>query len=315
MRRLLIGLLVLLLVGYLFTGVTQIRPGERAVVRRFGRVLDTLPAPGLWIGLPWGMDRVDRVPVHMVRRLEVGFQPEAEDAGQTMPPGQLLTGDHNLVNARVAVHYAVLPRDEEIVQYVLNQDRIDSVVSRAVEAVMVEWAAGRRIDDILIHGKTELPGILVQGTQERLRPYHLGVQVLQVSVAQLLPPDEVKPAFDDVTRAQANIRTREEEALRQAGQRLGEAQRDQYAKEQQALAYADEQRRLARAEAVSFGKRLQEYQRLRQENPQILTAIWWDEMARVFAGMKENGRLDLLDNRLGGDGLDISEMPPLPRKR
>ena len=61
-RRLLLYPVVLLLVGYLLTGVTQVRPGERAVVRRFGRVLEQKPEPGLWIGLPWGMDRVDRVP-------------------------------------------------------------------------------------------------------------------------------------------------------------------------------------------------------------------------------------------------------------
>src|SRR5438105_12888981 len=99
---------VLVLAGYLFTGVTQVRPGERAVVRRFGRVLDEKPRPGLWIGLPWGMDRVDRVPVDLVRRVTVGYEPSEEAPAGMIPIGQLLTGDRNLVNIQVVIDYGVM---------------------------------------------------------------------------------------------------------------------------------------------------------------------------------------------------------------
>src|SRR5438270_5744254 len=97
-------LLLLLLVAYLLTGLAQVRPEERAVVRRFGRVV-AKPGPGLWVGLPWGIDRVDRVPVATVRRVVVGYQPDA--APDAIPAGQLLTGDQNLVNVQMAVDYAV----------------------------------------------------------------------------------------------------------------------------------------------------------------------------------------------------------------
>lgn len=317
MRRILLFLGVALAAAYLLTGVRQIRPGERAVVRRFGRVLDDKPVPGLWVGLPWGMDRVDRVPVNLVRRIDVGYQPADEENGAAPVPaaGQLLTGDHNLVNVRVAVHFAVAAGDDALVHYVLNEDRLDGLVVRAVESALAEWAAGRRIDDVLIRGKAELPEAVVSAARERLRPYELGVEVQSVSVAHLLPPEEVKPAFDDVTRAHAAIRTREEDALRQAGRRLGEEQSQAYAKAQRAAAYADEQRRSAEADAVSFEKRRQEYERLRAGNADVLTALWWDQMARLFAGMRESGRLDLLDNHLGADGLDILSAPALPRKK
>ena len=49
------------------TGLYQVLPGEAAVVRRFGRVLPERPEPGLYLGLPWGMDRVDRVAVDQLR--------------------------------------------------------------------------------------------------------------------------------------------------------------------------------------------------------------------------------------------------------
>src|SRR3954470_20642145 len=93
-------LLLIALALYLLTGVAQVRPEERAVVRRFGEVV-ARPGPGLWVGLPWGIDRVDRVPVRSARQLKVGYDPDSTDGNPTSPPGQLLTGDQNLVNLQV----------------------------------------------------------------------------------------------------------------------------------------------------------------------------------------------------------------------
>ncbi|HEV3263172.1 MAG TPA: SPFH domain-containing protein [Gemmataceae bacterium] len=315
MRRYWLLVPLLVLAAYLLTGVAFIRPGERAVVRRCGRVLDVKPGPGLWVGLPWGMDRLDRVPVNLVRRVEVGYQPDAAEAGATGVPGQLLTGDHNLVNLRVVIHYAVDPDEDEIVAYVLQADRTDALVARAVEAILAEWVAGRKIDDLLIRGKTELPPVLIRQAQERIRPYQLGIRIRDAGVAHLLPPDEVKPAFDGVTRAQTNIRTREFQAQQAAARRIQEAEMNRYGREQEAVAYADTQRRRATSDASRFDERRRQYWRLRQENADVLTAIWWEEMGKVFTGMKQGGRIDMLDHHLAGDGLDITLIPPLPQKK
>src|SRR4051794_19378950 len=98
------------LLAYLATGVAQVRPDERAVVRRFGTVV-ARPGPGLWVGLPWGMDRVDRVQVRTVRQLTVGFDDSAIEESLTTSAGQVLTGDQNLVNVRLVAEYAVSEQD------------------------------------------------------------------------------------------------------------------------------------------------------------------------------------------------------------
>jgi membrane protease subunit HflK len=303
---------VLILLGSLVTGLAQIRPGERAVVRRFGRVVAT-PGPGLWVGLPWGMDRVDRVPVDRVRRVSVGYNPDEAEDGLTTPPGQLLTGDHNLVNVQVVISYAV--DDDQVVAFVEHDDRADDLIARTAESVLAEWVAGRGIDDVLLRGKVQLPALLVRATQGRIEPYHLGVRIQEADVVHLFPPSEVKDAFDAVTRAQTSIRTLEHNARQEADKRLREADTERFRIAKQTEAYATERLRLARAEAERFEKRLEQYQRLRRGNPDFLAGIWWDEMGRLFARLKETGRLDLLDNHLGGDGLDISVFPPMPAKK
>src|SRR5262245_23861901 len=116
MRFTAIALGGLLVVYTAATALTQVAPGEKAVVRRFGRVLEEKPGPGLYRGLPWGMERVDRVPVGKVRRISVGFTgAEAEDTGGTngTPAGQMLTGDHNLVNVQAEIAYKVIDAEVE----------------------------------------------------------------------------------------------------------------------------------------------------------------------------------------------------------
>jgi membrane protease subunit HflK len=307
MRRVLLVVGGLLLLAYLATGVTEIRPGERAVVRRFGRVLRDTPGPGLWVGLPWGIDRVDRVSVDSVRRVVVGYR-EDEESGLSAPPGQLLTGDHNLVNVQVVVDYRV--REDEAADFVVQADRADALVGRVAESVLAEWVGGRAVDDVLLHGKALLPGWLVTATGERLQPYRLGVEVQQAHVAYLFPPQEVKDAFDNVARAQARIRTAVNEAEQKREEAVRKAESEKYKLEQLAAAYAREQVVRARAEAASFEARLEKYRRLGRDNPAYLMGIWLDEVGKLLARLKEKGQVDLLDRHLSGDGLDLTVIQP-----
>jgi modulator of FtsH protease HflK len=305
--------LLFLFVAYLLTGVAQIGPEERAVVRRFGKVV-AKPGPGLWIGLPWGIDRLDRVPTATVRRVTVGYQPEAID-DSPMPAGQLLTGDQNLVNVQVAVDYALAEGETALEDYVMQRDHIDGVIAREAEAVMAEWVAGRTVDEVLLAGNAELPSRLVRQVQKRTEPYRLGVRISQASVAYLAPPEEVRSAFEEVNRAQTNIRTQEYRARQEEQARLRAASAEKFRFEQEARAAVDAKLSQARAEAEAFGKRLESYRRLKEQNPDVLTAIWWDEMGRVLLSLKGRGRIDLLDNRLGADGLDITQVVPPGKRR
>jgi membrane protease subunit HflK len=295
---------------YLLTGVAQIRPEERAVVRRFGRVV-AHPGPGLWIGFPYGIDRLDRVPTATVRRVPVGYRP---DALPDNPSGQFLTGDQNLVNVQVAIDYAVGDDPADLDSYVAQKDRVDGVISRETEAALGEWISGRPVDDVLLTGNVALPGWLVRRVQDRIKDQLLGVRVQQASVAYLAPPDEVRGAFEEVNTAQAAARTQEQRAHQESARTTRDAEATAYQNEQQAIGYAATKKAIAKAEADSFLKRLEQYRKLKMNNPDVLVAIWWDEMGRVWQGFRNRGRVELLDAHLGPDGLDLTTIVP-PRKR
>jgi membrane protease subunit HflK len=298
---------VLLLLGWLSTGVTQIRPGERAVVRRFGAVV-AQPGPGLWIGCPWGIDRVDRVQVDRVKQARIGYDPDLQDTSNATPNGQLLTGDHNLVNIGAVVDYTVRP--DRVEEFLVQQERVEGLVGRCAESALAEWVAGRTVDEVLLTSKAALPQWLVERVQKRLEPYGLGVQVQAASITHLMPPEEVKSDFDNVTREQTAIETVVNKAREKANQVRRSAESDRYQKEQETAAYVNRQLTMAETDAQAFSRRLEQYRTLRTKNPDILAAIWWDEMGRVFERMNKNGRIDVLDSHLGSDGLDITQFGP-----
>jgi len=303
MRRLLWIIPAALLLLYLLTGVVQVRPGERAVVRRFGRVLPTKPQPGLWVGLPWGMDRVDRVEVDKVRQVGVGY---GEDEFG-LPSGQFLTGDHNLVNVRVLLYYKVRGDDADVFA-VEGAPRVESVLERLLEAAAGEWIAGRGVDDALLVGKTRMRGDLMDLLRERVGPYRLGVELLDARVEQIAPPDEVKDAFDSVSRAQTRMVTLRHQAEQESETRRRLARANRYQIDQSAQAYAHTTRLLAQKDAERFRARLAQYEAAKK-SPDYLKQIWQEERGRVLQKLKDGGQIDLLDRRLGQNGLELFTAP------
>lgn len=299
-------ILLVLLACYLLTGVIQIRPGERGVVRRFGRLLPARLEPGLAFQLPWGMDRIDRVAVDRVQRVSAGYQ-EDDFSGETMPPGQLLTGDHNLVNVQVILTYKVRPNEEA--EYVMQADRVDALLTRAVESVMAQWVAGRTVDDVLLNGKNEMRPVLKAQTQTWIDPYRLGVQILDARVALIAPPDDVKPDFDSVALAQTRNTTLRNTAEQNVARDLRMAEAEKYRLERETAAYVHSRELLARQEADRFLKRLHQYEIGRKDNPYYLRQIWEEERSKLFAKLKQNGQIDLLDHHLGANGLDLITAP------
>ena len=314
MTRLALALIAILFLLYTATtALTQVQPGERAVVRRFGRILADKPGPGLYVGWPWGIDRVERVAIGRVRRVEVGFTGKEADEATATPNGQMLTGDHNLVNVQAEIHFTVI--EGEVEKYAVQTDRADALVARTAETALAAWIAGRNVDHVLLRGKALLPAEIVARVQEQLRPYDLGVRVEEVSITRLNPPDEVKDAFDQVAQAQNGILTQVNAASEAAQSKQRDAEADIFRTERLTATYARTQELQARAETENFLKRLDQYRKLSKNNEAYLNTLWLDEMTRLYSRMRDMGRLDLLDHYLTGDGLSIMQFPSLPKKK
>ncbi|MSQ96249.1 MAG: protease modulator HflK [Gemmataceae bacterium] len=292
------------------TSLTQVQSHERAVIRRFGRILDYKPQPGLYIGLPWGIDRVDLAPVRSARSIVVGFNEKAETDDETIPAGQMLTGDHNLVNVQASIAYRV--REQDMENYVLQKDQVDAFVARAVESLLAEWIAANTVNDVTRHGKNQLPEFLQQRLPDRLNAYQLGIEIERASIPMLDTPKQVKAAFEMVGQAQTGIGTKVNQAKQDAASRRSVAKAEEFKIDREAKSYAREQRIKALADADSFNKRLVQYRDFSAKNPDYLNALWLDEITGLFKKMRDGGRIDVLDLT---SELNITQFPPQPKKK
>jgi len=295
------------------TALTQVRPGERAVIRQFGRILPEKPGPGLYIGWPWGVEQVERESVSSVRRINVGFTGKQESEDDVVPAGQMLTGDHNLVNVQAAIDFKI--READVAKFVLQKDQVEAFVARAAETLLAEWIAGRKVDVVLGRGKIDLPRFLHKHLPVRLEDYELGVEIEQASIEKLEPPEQVKEAFERLTQAQTNMSTQKNQAEEKAGKMKSKMREEIFAIQRQTAAYTNVERINATAEAENFNKRLDEYRRLKAYNPDYLNTLWLDDMTRLYTRMKDAGRIELLDHFLTSEGLTITQFPLLPRKK
>lgn len=213
MRRLGIAIVVLGGLASMATGVTVVQQDELGVVRRLGAVLAEPWEPGLHWGLPWGLDRVDRIKPGQTRTLAVGARdPQAAPLAQAPDPetDDFLTGDLNVVTAQAIVQYRVL----DPVAFLFAARSVDATLAAIAEGALTRALAGRSIDDVLTTGRAEVADRTLRDVQDRADLQGLGISIRAVRLGRVTPPMPVAPAFADASRARSDRRqavTRAEE--------------------------------------------------------------------------------------------------------
>jgi membrane protease subunit HflK len=205
MRRRLVLAIVLGLFVYLATGLAMVQQDEVGVVRRCGAVLAEPWPPGLHWGLPWGLDRLDRVKTGQTRTLAVGAPPEQAAPLAVAPDpdaDDFLTGDLNLVTAQATLQYRVA----DPAAYLFAAPSVDAALTLAAESALARALADRGIDDVLTTGRAEVAEAMLRAIQAQADRQGLGVSVRAVRLGRVAPPTPVAPAFADAARARSDRR-------------------------------------------------------------------------------------------------------------
>jgi Cu+-exporting ATPase len=229
----------LLLAAYGLSGLVQVRADERAVVRRFGRALDDL-GPGLHWRWPWPAEQVTKLQPDRVDSVEVGFRATGDPAEAALTwssthggsvqrnenEAVILTGDGNLVELQATVRYTI--RDPHVYLFEVREPK--EVLRAAAESVLRETVAGRPFLDLLTTNRRQFQEEVLARLRRRLDDCGgLGIRLDGLSLEDLHPPQQVVPAYYDVTRAmEVRDRTVNEaraDALRKVRQAESDAQK------------------------------------------------------------------------------------------
>ena len=205
------------LVLYALSGLVAVPADAIGIVRRCGRPLAEDLPPGLHWRWPWPWEQVTLVEPDRLRQIEVGFRlmPGMETAGAswtwTSPhttgvqrdaeEALMLTGDGNLLEAQVIVHFTLAhPR-----RYLWEAVEPNTHLRALAEATVRQVLAERPFFEVLAGERRQFQ----EAVTRRLREGHadqlrrLGVAVHSVTVQDLHPPPQVVESYYDLTRAQA----------------------------------------------------------------------------------------------------------------
>lgn len=194
------GLAVLAVV--LFFSFTVISATDNGVVTRLGKYNRTLQ-PGLQLVLPF-IEKVYHVPVTTVQKEEFGFRTtQASDRSQyrnnILTESSMLTGDLNIINVEWTVQYKIIDPKAWLFN-VEENERINTV--RDVSTAAINSLIGdRAILDIMGAERDSIQLSAKEMMNTRYAQLGLGISVSSIQLQNVVPPEEVQQAFEDVNIA------------------------------------------------------------------------------------------------------------------
>ena len=302
------GVIAIIVIIWLATGIYTISPGEQTTLQRFGKVCGTIVGTceegrgvvsdtGLhwWWPGPIGERKVFLV--NQVRRMELGFR-GVEGVGEAgvLVESLMISGDLNIVDVRMVVQYDI----KSLVAFRFNVDDPGEqagpsrdipdgqpdgrTLKDASEAALRLVVGQRSIGDVLAEERVQVQEDTKLRLQEILDGYETGINVVSVVLQNVQAPEEVRPAFNDVLQARQDKQTAINQAQAFENQVLPEA-RGQAAQVVQS-AEAFKQARIARAEgeADQFTAVLTEFRKSEEVTRQRL---YLEAMEDILPGISK----------------------------
>lgn len=269
-----VGVIVVLSLGLFVVG-----PGEQAVVRTFGKWTGTV-GPGLHFAWP-GLQRFDKVNVKQINRIEVGYR---EDQKQ-IDEARMLTGDENIVETQMIVQYRI----DDPVAYKFRLKDPEEALRASAEVALRTVVGQTRIDSLLTEGRDAVQAETASLLQELMDTYQSGLQIIEVKLQQVEPPEQVKDAFDDVVRAREEREQLINHARGYREDKVPKARGEAAKIEREAEAYEAERVQRARGDAARFESQLAEYAKAKQVTRERL---YLETMGRILSGVEHKVIVD-----------------------
>jgi len=189
------GLLVALaLLIWLASGFYIVDAGERGVVLRFGKFVETTQPGPRW-HLPYPVETVEVVNIEQVRTVEVGYHNNVK--AKVLSEALMLTDDENIIDLQFSIQYTL--KDPE--DYLFANRHPDEAVKQVAETAMREIVGKSKMDYVLYEGRADIAARATKLMQELLDRYKTGINISKVNMQQAQPPEQVQAAFDDAVKA------------------------------------------------------------------------------------------------------------------
>ena len=179
-------IVVLVILAWIaFTSFAKIDARQIGVVLRFGQ-FNRVMTSGLNLKWPSPIERV--------------FPVDATNVRSVSDEVRMLTKDENIVMIDFNVQYQVT----DAKKYLFSANQPDEALKQAAESAVRQVVGRSDMDQILSGHGSEVVGETKKLLQETLDSYNVGLLVTEINFQKIMPPTEVKQAFDDANNAGNN---------------------------------------------------------------------------------------------------------------
>lgn len=232
-------LLVIVAVVYAGMGFYVIHPPEMGVVTRLGAYNRTVEP-----GLHWLPPIIEKKKVGDVRKID-----------STSHKASMLTQDENIVDVEVIVQYRI----SDVEEFYFNVSSPVKSLKEATESAMRQVIGHSDLDSVITTGRAEIATRITEILQNTMGYYKAGLEVVDVAMQPAKYPAPVKPAFDDVIKAQEERVSTRNRAEAYANKILPDAEGRVQRLLEEAEAYKQEAILTAQGDTARFRLILPEY--------------------------------------------------------
>lgn len=267
--RVLKGIMLVLVVVYLFSNVRSVGSSEQALIVRLGALRQGVHEAGLVWAFPFPIDEIIVLPTRKSNDLVIdshNFHRREDEIGKPISfvtrghgglnpslDGALITSDSSLVHVEWKVTYRIDDVNTFVREFA--GDRVaaaEQLIRTVIETTGIALAAELNAEEFIRTKFDYVQTEMRRRVNERLTELHSGVSVVLVEMLDPTPPLTVREAFENTQKAesakQARVRAAEQEATRLLNEAGGSAYAELLkALDAQAAAATDDQKATAKA--------------------------------------------------------------------
>lgn len=313
---------LLLLTGWLLTGVSQVPLTQRGIYESFGKPVAVRP-PGLHLGLPWPFGHTQMVDNGEVHELTTGSEepvtatpvevadtaegpaPESAnrlwDSSHSSDKSQIIASAGNdrqsfqIMDMDVRFVYRIGMNDDAAMASLYHTENMPVLIRSIANQVLVHDFSSRTLDNLLGSEQTRLAADIGQKVQHQLDNLHSGVELLATVIESIHPPAGAADAYHGVQAAQILAQSAIAGEKGQAAQQLNAAQQLSRLALDAASAQSHENLDQAQVMALRFNAENQAYQAGGQS---FLTERYFSQLTQA---MQQHPKVLIVDHRIGGE--------------
>jgi membrane protease subunit HflK len=274
----------------------QVEPDEVALVTRFGRYVRT-SNPGPHTKIPFGIERVQKVPVQRQLKHEFGFRTAHADIqstyrkdDKTQSESLMLTGDLNVATVQWIVQYKI----SDPYKYLFKLRDVEETFRLMAEASMRTVVGDHSVTELLTVGREAIASRAKELLSNLCKLYDNGISVQQLVLQDVDPPESVKPSFNAVNQAIQERERAINEAWAEYNQEIPRARGLAEQKIEAAEGYAVDRVNRAKGDAQRFIALEEQY----RKSPEVTRArIYLETMS---AALPAAGKKLIFDEKAKG---------------